>query len=497
MNAPTVIERIRPQKGPQETFLGSSADIAIYGGAAGAGKTWAMLLEPLRHVTKIPTFAAVFFRRNTTHIRNPGGLWDESMKLYPFAGGEPNSSTLEWKWHNGGKIKMAHLEHEQTKLDWQGSQIPLIMFDELTHFSKAQFFYLMSRNRSMCGVRPYIRASCNPDADSWVADFISWWIDPVTGYAIPERSGVVRWFISVDDKMLWGDSPEDIMEKYGNPNLPPDHESQPMPKSVTFIPGRLTDNPLLMKADPGYLANLKALPLVEQERLLGGNWKIRPAAGLYFKREWCEQVAVAPYDLDVVRYWDLAATPKTDNNDPDWTVGVKLGRDRKSGLYYWLDTVRLRASPLGVETAIENTAKADGPNVRIGLPQDPGQAGKSQAQGFVRKLAGYNVRTRPERGDKVVRFGPFSAQAQAGNVKYVKGAWNEEALTVLEGFPSPMHDDDVDACSGAFAMLNDGNTGLLDYYRTEAEKLQQQESPPASSQAAPVSSANAFMNALN
>ena len=82
---------------------------------------------------------------------------------------------------------------------------------------------------------------------------------------------------------------------------------------------------------------------LERERLLAGNWKIRPAAGLYFKREWCAIVDHAPVELDIVRYWDLAATEKTEFNDPDWTVGVKLGRDRSGG-YWLLDLVRARAT---------------------------------------------------------------------------------------------------------------------------------------------------------
>ena len=93
-----------------------------------------------------------------------------------------------------------------------------------------------------------------------------------------------------------------------------------------------------------YLAWLLSLPTLERERLLGGNWKIRPAAGLFFKREWCAVVDQAPADLDIVRYWDLAATEKTEFNDPDWTVGVKLGRDRSGG-YWLLDMVRARANP--------------------------------------------------------------------------------------------------------------------------------------------------------
>ena len=453
---------IRPQAGPQERFLASSADIAIYGGAAGGGKSWALLLEPLRHVSK-PEFSAVFFRRNTTQVRNPGGLWDESMKLYPATGGVPAQSVILWQWPGGGKVKFAHLEHESSKLDWQGAQIPLICFDELTHFSRSQFFYLLSRNRSMCGVKPYIRATCNPDADSWVAELIAWWIDQDTGYPIPERSGVVRYFCVLNDSVLWGDSADELLDRYGNPDLPIGHEDQIRPKSLTFIGAKLTDNRALMAADPGYLANLKALPAVEQARLLGGNWKIRPAAGLYFRREWCQIVDAAPAGAQVVRYWDLAATVKTESNDPDWTVGIKLSRDGRTGRFCVLHAARLRDTPLSVERAILNTASADGHGCRIGLPQDPGQAGKAQSRYLVGQLAGYSASTRSERGDKITRFGPFSAQCQAGNVDILRGAWNEDFFSALEGFPDAAHDDDADACGGAFGMFVDNTLGMLDW----------------------------------
>src|SRR5947209_1730770 len=88
---------IGPQPGPQTAFLASPADIAIYGGAAGGGKSWALLLEPLRHV-HVPDFGAVFFRRTGVQIRNEGGLWDESAKLYPHLGGRPREQALEWRF---------------------------------------------------------------------------------------------------------------------------------------------------------------------------------------------------------------------------------------------------------------------------------------------------------------------------------------------------------------------------------------------------------------
>ncbi len=439
---------IRPQEGPQERFAASSADIAIYGGAAGGGKTWALLLEPLRHATTVRDFSAVFFRRNTTQVRNPGGLWDESLKLYGDAGGKPLESVLEWRWPVGSRVKMAHLEYDSTVLDWQGAQIPLICFDELTHFSKRQFFYMLSRNRSTCGVRPYVRATCNPDAESWVAEFIAWWIDPDTGLPIPERSGVLRWFVRVNDAIIWANSPEELQASQGA-----DEE----PKSVTFIAAKLEDNRVLMEFDPSYRANLRAQSAVERARLLDGNWKIRPAAGLYFKRQWCRIIESAPPGLTEIRFWDLAATEKRDDNDPDWTIGVRMGvlrgDDGRVRRVVVTHARRLRESPLKVEQAILSTALADGDDVSVGFFKDPGQAGKSQAESLVRMLAGFRAKAYPISGDKVTLFGPFSAQCEAGIVEFVRGPWNEELFTVLEGFPDAKHDDDADACSGAFNAL--------------------------------------------
>lgn len=442
---------IRPQAGPQERFLASSADIAIYGGAAGGGKTWALLLEPLRHIAN-PGFGAVFFRRSTVQIRNEGGLWDESAKLYPFANAEPKEHVLSWAFPSGANVSFAHLEHDKTRFNWQGAQIPLICFDELTHFSPTQFWYMLSRNRSMCGVRPYIRATCNPDADSWVADFISWWIDQESGQAIPERSGVIRWFVRVGDTIVWADRQEDLAH-----HTMPDENGEPRPippKSVTFIPSKLTDNKALMAADPGYMANLLALDRVERERLLGGNWKIRPAAGLYFRREWVQVVDAVPNNMRIVRGWDLAGTPKTEANDPDWTCGTKIGAT-PDGRYFILDHKFDRLSPSGVERLVKGTADHDGFSVEIDMPQDPAQAGKAQKFTYSKLLNGYQVRFRPVTGDKVTRFGGFSAQAEAGNVHVLRGRWNERWFTELENFPpdGSGHDDDADSTAQAFNAL--------------------------------------------
>ena len=180
-----------------------------------------------------------------------------------------------------------------------------------------------------------------------------------------------------------------------------------------------------------------------------------------------------PAKLDhIARYWDLAATEKTEFNDPDWTVGIKLGRDRNGG--YWLfDMVRQRANPGDIERLLLDTAMQDGKRVRIGFGQDPGQAGKSQAQHLVRTLSGFTVEPARETGDKLTRFGPFSSQCRAGNVKIRQGCWNEELFRVLEGFPDLAHDDEVDACSGALEMLSPPMQSYAAYelMRRQAEEV--------------------------
>lgn len=432
---------IKPQAGKQEQFLSSPADIVIYGGAAGGGKTYALLLECLRY-KHVKGFSAVIFRREATQVRNPGGLWDTSNEIFPYVGGHPRESNLEWEFKPDAKVKFAHMEHEKNRFGWQGSQIPLIAFDELTHFTWSQFVYMLSRNRSMCGVRPYIRATTNPDPDSWVRKFIDWWIDPETGYPIAERSGVIRWFVVNNDETFWANSSEALIKTF------PDAT----PKSVTFIASTVYDNKLLLDKDAGYIANLKAMPKFEREQLLMGNWNIRPQAGMFFERSYFEVVKAVPKNTQAVRYWDRAATKETGTNDPDYTVGLKLEKDQ-NGLFYVSDIVRLRESPLGVLQAIKNTASQDGYNVKIGIEQDPGQAGVSEADYLVRNLAGFPVFTYKATKDKVTRALPVSSQAEANNVKVLEGRWNESFFRELENFPEGGHDDQVDALSGAFNMM--------------------------------------------
>jgi predicted phage terminase large subunit-like protein len=396
-------------------------------------------MEPLYHCGN-PQFGAVIFRRTFPQITRQGGMWDQAAKIYPLLNATPNMTDLSWRFPSGSRIQFAHLQHEKNIYDWQGSEIPLIEFDELTHFTEAQFWYLTSRNRSTSGVRPYVRASCNPDADSWVAKLLEWWIDQETGLPIPVRAGRLRWFVRVDDELKWGSSREELLDKY--PMLPP--------RSLTFVPARLSDNAALMAADPNYLATLLALPLVERERLLGGNWKIRPAAGLIFNRAWFELVEAAPAQGSTLRYWDKASTPGAG----DWSAGCKIRRF--NGIYYIMDVTRGQWSSADREATIKQTAILDGHSCSIWVEQEGGSGGKDSAALSIKGLAGFDIHAERVTGDKVTRARGLSAQAEAHNVKLVINPdkpWIGPFLDELHAFPLGAHDDQVDAASGSFNKL--------------------------------------------
>lgn len=403
---------------------------------------------------------------------NPGGLWDEAQKLYPLLQANSKESDLSWEFDSGAVVRFAHMQHEKNRYDWQGSQVPLIEWDELTHFSRGQFFYMLSRNRSMCGVKPYIRASCNPvppddETGGWIHEFVGWYIDQ-DGYAILDRSGAIRWFVVVSDALQWADSREELIDRYPNSE----------PKSFTFIKASLYDNPKLLESDPGYLANLMALSLVDRERLLGdpvrgGNWLIKPTAGKLFNRAWFEVVDAVPSGGRTVRFWDFAASEKKfAKDDPDFTAGVKM--KRVGDIYYILDCIDEQIAPAQINTTLKNVALQDGKGVAIRFEEEGGASGKKDSYNTVTLLAGHDAQGIRPQGDKITRAKALAAQALNGNVKLLRGDWNQRWLNHMHGQPDLAHDDIMDASSGAFNFLADSDipaTSSQVYSRSSIESL--------------------------
>lgn len=460
-------EVIGPQRGPQERFLASPARVVIYGGAAGGGKTFAGLLANLRYAALDPRpgFNAVIFRRVMPQVTLPGGLWDESLNLYGLAGGKANQTLHEWRWPQyRAKIKMASMQYEADRLAWQGSQLTSINFEELTHFTQEQFFYMFSRNRGTCTAPKQIRGTVNPDADSWVKGFLAPWVDEnYDGPGGKAKSGEIRWFVRDGGVIHWlrkGDRHPDAV-------------------SVTFIAASIFDNPALLAADPTYLSALKALPYVERQRLLYGDWTARDT-GFFFKRHWFPPIEVAPARSEIakiVRYWDLAATePSEANKDPDWTVGVKVAK-LKDDSYVILDMRRERYSSAKVEGMIRATAEQDGHECYVYMEQEPGASAKGNIDYYRRKvLAGYSFTGIKTDKKKDVRARPVASQAEGKNIKILQRHWNDAMLSELEAFPTKgVHDDVVDALSGAMEQLFfRGAAAHIGYAKDYVEALRRQ-----------------------
>jgi predicted phage terminase large subunit-like protein len=165
----------------------------------------------------------------------------------------------------------------------------------------------------------------------------------------------------------------------------------------------------------------------------------------------------------VVRAWDLAATEAQAGNNPDWTVGLKLARER-SGRFVVLDLVRLRGDAHTVQRTMRRVAELDGDAVPISVPQDPGQAGKAQMTLLANVLAGYRMTSSREAGSKEARAALVAVQVDAGNFGLLRAAWNTVLLDELRSFPHGTKDDQVDALSRAFAALTETGPGVRRTY---------------------------------
>lgn len=451
-------EVVSPQEGSQAEFINNRCDIVWYGGAAGSGKSHALVMDALQYIHD-PDFYAVYFRQNTTQLE--GSLWPLAKRMYAQFGAEFREKDKTATFPSGAKIKFAYMELDKhADPGHQGIEYSAIYWDEFTHFSEFQFHYLRSRMRSRSKNNSFMKCSMNPDRDHFVYDWINHYLYKEDHYidgechdehrkGCPDRSlcGVPRYFVIMGNDLHTSWDFDELQAKFPNNR----------PRKYTFIAGTIDDNPILDVLEPDYREQLESLPHVNKQRLRYGNWDVRPEGSGYFERSWCEIVPKAPASATRVRSWDLASTLPSDvNPNPDWTAGVMMSKD-KDGIYYVEHVNRFRDRPSGVESAIKDTAKWDGSDVTVTVPLDPGSAGKSAATQIIRKLAeqGNTCRSKPTNKNKVTRFSPFSAAAEAGLIKIVEGDWNSQYFSELEAFTGDgkTKDDQVDGTADAFITL--------------------------------------------
>lgn len=398
----------------QAAFLLLAHKEAFYGGAAGGGKSVALLAAALQYAD-VPGYSALLVRRSYMELQQPNGLIDLSKRWLAGTGAQWRESDYTWRFPSGATLTFRYLDG-RSELAFQGGEYQFIGIDEVTEIEEAQYRFLFSRLRRVAGskIPLRMRASSNPYG--------------------PGAEWVRRRFVE-----------------------------EGTAKGRVFIRAVFEDNPHLDLAS--YEESLAELPPDVREQLRNGSWEVRPEGGL-FHRVWFAGRTVdlpqVPTDLALCRFWDLAATEAIGGRDPDHTAGVLLSRDR-DGIFYVLDVVRARATPHRVEQLIRRTADQDrqlafqrdlrAPQVR--MEQEPGAAGKAIVDVYARgALAGFDFKGVFSTGSKEARAAPVSACAERGHLLLLRGRWNSELLDELCSFPHVRHDDQVDALAGAYAVLN-------------------------------------------
>lgn len=384
----------------QTIFLAYEGTEAMYGGAAGGGKSDALLMAALQWADHVG-YVAMLLRRTYADLALPGALMDRANEWLRPTKARWSGAERTWKFPSGATLSFGHLDNANDHYRYQGAEFHFIGFDELTQFEEHQYLYLFSRLRKLEGspIPLRMRAASNPGGvgHGWVK---SRFLEPHT-----------------EDRI--------------------------------FVPARLEDNKALNQVE--YRKSLEKLDPFTRAQLLEGDWT--EYSGGLFRREWFEVVDAEPVPLRKCRYWDLAATEKKPGEDPDWTVGVLMGKSR-DGIYYVLDVQRTRSTPAGVQALVKQTAEIDSIHVPVWIEQEPGSSGVNVIDHYQRNvLAGWNFSGDRVTGDKATRAAPLSSQAQAGNVKLLRGEWNRAFLEELGIFPHGQHDDQVDAASGSFGKI--------------------------------------------
>lgn len=455
----------------QRTFLELEAEEALYGGAAGGGKSDALLLGALQYVD-VPGYAAILFRltqkdlervgmikqRADDWFRGTAARWDDAIYGYrfPTLPGRPDATISFGYW----ATTPSSLNSEAARTRYQGGEWQYIGIDELTQWAESDYLWLFSRLRRQKGMRVPLRmrGSANPGGrgHDWVkgrfvegarhvgegTDYRSYIERRRAKQRLPEPAV----FVSPPSKEA-----VELAREYGR-----------KAEGAHFIPAFAADNPGLDVAE--YRMQLARLDEVERRRLDEGDWDAVPS-GKIFREEWfkyCELDDVPPAArARMGRYWDLAATDadkvRRKGRDPDYTAGAKVALDQDaSGLVtvYVVDVRADRKDPGDVEKFVRATAEDDGPLVPIWIEEEPGSSGKSVTTNYAaRVLVGWDVEGHKKTGPKEAFWKPVAALAKVGRVYLVRGDWNRETVKELVLLPGGLHDDRADAIAGCFDRL--------------------------------------------
>jgi len=462
------VEQVRgylphPPSARQRVFLELVEAEALFGGAAGGGKSDALLMGALQYV-HVPGYAAIIFRRTFTDLALPGAIMDRAYDWWSGTAAKWESDTKTWVFPTGkdedgrptppATITFAYLQHESDKERYKSAEFQYVGFDELTDFSETQYTFLFSRLRKKKGmpVPLRMRSASNPGGagHEWVKRrFVEHSVETRAANDNSEATYLLN---------PPSDQAKAVAELLGT-----------QPQGAAFVRALLTDNPGLDV--PSYRAQLAQLDPITRRRMEEGDWDVG-LAGEFFEEGWFQYLDEEPDGVAWMRYWDMAGTkPHAGNPDPDWTAGVRIGLHREQATtlapgetsvavrtrIVIADVRRTREDPGGVEDFIRTAAQQDGRRVRIRMEQEPGSSGKTVVHDYVtRVLQGYDVDGDKKTADKATMWKPLSSQAKHGNLYLVRAPWNADFVRELCSLPYGKKDQ-TDAAAGGLALITGGS----------------------------------------
>lgn len=391
---------------PQAYFLTLGEEEAMYGGAAGGGKSVALLAAALQYVTE-PKYSAILFRRTFADLNQADCLIPMSHEWLGRTDAKWVNENHQWVFPSGAILSFGYLESTNDHLRYKGAPFQFIGFDELTDINPIHYTFMQTRRRRLnnSNVPLRTRSATNPGG---------------------------RYHEYYKQRFLIESNWDRV-----------------------FVPAKMTDNPGLDHIS--YRRSLAQADPVTRAQMEHGDWDITPQGNM-FKREWFDGriVKEPPSQLyRTVRAWDMAATePSASNPDPDYAAGAK-GSLMMNGKYIIQDMSRMRGNADAVQRRMGNVAEADTKNVTIGVEQEPGSAGKIVVDNLSRTiLRGYAVFPIKPTGDKIVRARPLSAACSRGDVYLQEGPWISKFMDEAVSFGEDCaHDDQIDAASHMFNML--------------------------------------------
>ena len=427
-------------------------------------------------------FVAMIIRKQMNVMTRVGGIVGEAKKLYKLYSPKVkyNNTKNFFTFPSGAQIGFTQVSTDADAEGLRGAQWSMVLCDESTELDESHVFQIQSRIRSDAvdsDAPRQLILTCNPNPDSYLRKWVDWWLIPEgqenAGRPDPEKECAIRYFIRRDGVMYWADTEEELNEMF-----PPEND-QDKPVSVQFIAATIYDNPPLIKNNPKYLANLKSLPKVKQERDLYGNWNIREEGSCYWKSQWCKELTTYPARMEfeeIVRAYDFACTlPNASNRDPDYFASVKVGRLKDKKGYVILDVFRTRIQSGEWMQTIISAAENDEQGTLILIPQEPSVQAKDNVRRMIFDISreGFRARAVSTSKKKLERFKTFADLSQNGFVMYMRDCGNSydhingekkhvsvnnndfwiSELESFDGTGKKGHDDIADCCSDAFIHL--------------------------------------------